>query len=233
MPSDKSTSRVTRSPSAFQFAIADNIDFLNPNHWDAATAQASVFLSRHYLQAMEHEFAGEMLRNFGIVYEAGEPVAAVATQSFDVVANQLTGTKAGAPVKLAEELKRKSLSLLKRRIMLCGNIHSWGPHGVAFAAGQDAARLWPGVADCLYRIRRANRLHGQTDYVIVKDLFANEHQHAAALQPFRYRSVETEPDMVLTVDAAWRSMDCYVGSLTKRYRASANKVLKPFIGGKS
>src|SRR6056297_1087438 len=220
MPSDKSTSRVTRTPSAFQFAIADNIDFLNSNHWDAATAQASVFLSRRYLQTMEHEFAGEMLRNFGIVYQGGEPVAAVATQSFDVVGNQLTGTKAGAPIKLAEELKRKSLSLLKRRIMLCGNIHSWGPHGVAFAAGQDAARLWPGVADCLYRIRRANRLHGQTDYVIVKDLFSEDHARAVALQPFRYRSLETEPNMVLSIDEAWRSLDDYLGSLTKRYRAA-------------
>lgn len=228
---DQNTARVTRSPSGFQFSIADRIEFLNPTHWDSVTAGASVFLSRRYLNAMQAEFAGEMVRDVGLVYESGEPVAAVSTQSFNVIGSQLVRSKSDVKASLVDGLKRKSMSLLNRRVMLCGNIHTWGPHGVAFAAGTDPARLWPGVAECLYRIRRANRLHGQTDYVIIKDLFPHEHEQAVALQAFGYRSLETEPNMVLAINKTWRSMDCYLGSLTKRYRAAAKKVLKPFVGG--
>lgn len=229
---DKQTPRVTRTPTPFQFAIANRIEFLNPSHWDFVTSAASIFLNRRYLGAMQHEFAGEMLRDYGIVYdEAGEPVAAVATQTFNVTGSQLIAANSETQTKLASEVKRKSLSLLKRRIMLCGNVHTWGPHGMAFAAGQDPRRLWPGIAECLYRIRRGNRLHGQTDYVIVKDLFAEDQKHADALQPLRYRSHETEPNMMLSIDKAWSSIDCYVGDLSKRYRAAARKVLKPFANG--
>jgi hypothetical protein len=62
---DQNTARVTRSPSGFQFSIADRIEFLNPTHWDSVTAGASVFLSRRYLNAMQAEFAGEMVRDVG------------------------------------------------------------------------------------------------------------------------------------------------------------------------
>ncbi|MCO8125404.1 GNAT family N-acetyltransferase [Stieleria sp. TO1_6] len=199
--------------------------------WDSVTAGSSIFLSRRYLQTAQNEFANQIVRDFGLIYRDGVPVAAVATQSFDVVGNQLIGDQLDQKIKLPSDWKRKSLSLLKRRIMICGNVHTWGLDGVAFADGQDPAKLWQGVADCLYRIRRANRLHGQTDYVIVKDLAASDRPAASTLGSYRYQAFETEPNMVLTIPQAWHSFDDYLASLTKRYRGAARKVLKPFVDG--
>ncbi|MCC9601903.1 GNAT family N-acetyltransferase [Stieleria sp. JC731] len=219
---------VTRKASGFQFAIASRIEFLDAEHWDRVTAGASLFMSRRYLLSAQNEFSGQIVRDFAIVYDDGEPVAAIATQTFDVIGTQLYGNHSAATQNLPEQWKRKSLSLLKRRIMICGNVHTWGPHGVAIAAGRDQQQIWQGIAECLYRIRRANRLHGQVDYVIVKDLLESEPLDASALQPFRYGSMETEPNMVLSIDPNWQVMDDYLGSLTKRYRAAARKVRKPF-----
>lgn len=230
MPLGKQDS-VTRKATGFQFAIAGKIDFLNAAHWDNVTAGASVFLSRRYLVSAQDEFSEKIVRDFAIVYDKGDPVAAIATQTFDVVGTQLFGNHSSASQNLPEQWKRKSLSLLKRRIMMCGNVHTWGPHGVAIAAGRDQQRVWQGIAECLYRIRRANRLHGQVDYVIVKDLLESDPLDASSLEPFRYGSMETEPNMVLSIDPQWETMDDYVGSLTKRYRAAARKVKKPFDCG--
>ncbi|MCM2372345.1 GNAT family N-acetyltransferase [Aporhodopirellula aestuarii] len=226
----KNQDSVTRKASGFQFAVAGRIEFLNADHWDKVTAGTSVFLSRRYLSSAQDEFSGEIVRDFAIIYDRVEPVAAVATQTFNVVGNQLVCDNSAVVQNLPEQWKRKSLSLLKRRIMMCGNVHTWGPHGVAIAAGQDHQRVWQGIADCLYRIRRANRLHGQVDYVIVKDLLESDPLDASALEPFRYRSMETEPNMVLSLNPKWQSTDDYLGSLTKRYRAAARKVKKPFDG---
>lgn len=219
---------VTRKPSGFQFAIAGKIEFLNAEHWDSVTTGSSVFLSRRYLTSAQDEFAGNIVRDFALIYDDGEPVAAIATQTFDVVGTQLVGQNSTLTRKLPEQWKQKSLSLLKRRIMMCGNVHTWGPHGVAIAPNQDHHRAWQGIADCLYRIRRANRLHGQVDYVIVKDLLQSDPLDASGLEPFRYRSMQTEPNMVLALDPQWQSIEDYMGSLTKRYRAAARKVKKPF-----
>ncbi|WP_158222866.1 GNAT family N-acetyltransferase [Rhodopirellula sp. MGV] len=185
-------------------------------------------MSRRYLLSAQHEFSGQIVRDFAIVYDDGEPVAAIATQTFDVIGTQLSGNQSAATNNLPEQWKRKSLSLLKRRIMICGNVHTWGPHGVAIAAGRDQQQIWLGIAECLYRIRRANRLHGQVDYVIVKDLLESDPLDASALESFRYGSMETEPNMVLSIDPNWQVMDDYLASLTKRYRAAARKVRKPF-----
>jgi len=162
------------------------------------------------------------------VYDAGRPVAVLATQTFDVTGDRLIRESTDDKIKLPKKLRQKSLSLLKRRILMCGNVHTWGPHGVAFTKGEDPSRLWPAVADCLYRIRRADRLNGQTDYVIVKDLFVAENTAADTLKPFRYRQLETEPNMVLTIGNDWTSLSDYLASLTSRYRKAAKKVIKPF-----
>ncbi|HSX59788.1 MAG TPA: hypothetical protein VLF18_06285 [Tahibacter sp.] len=48
------------------------------------------------------------------------------------------------------------------RLLVCGSLVSSGLHGLAFAPGEDPALLWHGVAEALYRIRRADRLHGRS-----------------------------------------------------------------------
>ncbi|EMI41515.1 GNAT family N-acetyltransferase [Rhodopirellula sp. SWK7] len=228
MPNGINPERCTRRPSQFQFSIAGRIEFLNAADWDHVTRDGSIFMSRRYLQNAQDDFMDRIVRDFAIVYESGTPVAAVATQSFDVCGEQLMGNKTELISRLPAELRRRSLALLKRRVTMCGNVHTWGPDGVAFAPGRVPEKIWPGVADCLYRIRRANRLHGQTDYVIIKDLFDVDKLPASELVDFRYRSLETEPNMVLSIDPNWQSFDDYTASLTKRYRAAARKVFKPF-----
>ncbi|TWU47712.1 GNAT family N-acetyltransferase [Rubripirellula reticaptiva] len=228
MAAESQSETCTRRPSNFQFAVASRIEFLDAGHWDNVTRAASVFMSRRFLSGAQDDFVGEIVRDFAIVYDAGLPVAAVATQSFNVSGEQLFDQKSQQRWTLSPELKRKSLALVKRRITMCGNVHTWGPDGVAFAPGCDRAKVWPGVAECLYRIRRANRLHGQTDYVIVKDLFEGDREPASELAAFRYSPLETEPNMVLAIDPDWRTFDDYAASLTKRYRAAARKVFKPF-----
>lgn len=217
----------TRTPSRFQFSIADRISFLNAEDWDCIAETASVFLSRRYLAAAEQEFTDTILRRFAIVYEQHQPVAILATQTFDVHGDQLV-KNAAEEEGLPDELKRKGLALLKRRVMMCGNVHTWGRHGVAFADEDRVSEIWPGVADALYRIRRADKLHGQTDYVLIKDLLGQQCEEADVLDAFGYRALDTEPNMVLTLKDSWTSFEDYLNDLKKKYRAAVRKTMKPF-----
>ena len=114
---------------------------------------------------------------------------------------------------------------LRERILVAGNLLSWGFHGITFAPDEDPAALWPAVAEALYRIRRAERLAGQTDFVMVKDLTAGQ-GGVERLREFSYRPLETEPNMVLPVDASWRSYDDYLGALDARYRRNSRDQIK-------
>jgi hypothetical protein len=49
---------------------------------------------------------------------------------------------------------------------------------------------------------------------------------AEALHPYSYRPFETEPDMVLALDASWSTFDDYLASLRKDYRKAIRNTYK-------
>ena len=125
--------------------------------------------------------------------------------------------KGGLLRRVLAPAARAAGDLVQERILVGGNLLSWGFHGIAFAPGEDAAALWPGVAEALYRIRRAERLMGQTDLVMVKDVTAVQ-AGIEALERFSYRPLETEPNMVLEIDPAWKTHEDYAAALDSKYR---------------
>jgi hypothetical protein len=208
-------------PSGCAFALADSVAMLNPVHWDALTAQASVFLSRRYLEVLEAAPPGNLRPHVGLVYRGGKPVAAVAAQSVALRGDDLPAP--GAPAAL-----RKVLGRLEDRVLVCGNLLSWGPHGVAFAPDEDPEELWPGVAEALYRMRRADRLLGETGLVWVKDLTPEAEARAGALARYAYRPFDTEPIMVLALRPGWTDFEAYLAGLKSGYRNPARKVRRDF-----
>lgn len=193
-------------PTSYAFAIAEQLDHLNTAHWDAVTAPASLFLRRPYLTALGEAPASGMVLRYALLYREGTPVVAVACQLITVDASQL-----GA--------RGRRLGRLRTRVLVCGNVFSWGPHGVAIAPGEDATQAWLGVGEALYRIRRAERLSGQTGLVLVKDL--PEAALPEGLRRLSYRGLATDPDMVLEHPPTVRTFADYLGGMNAKYRKAA------------
>ena len=208
-------------PSGFGFALADRVDYLDPVRWDALTAQSSMFLSRRYLRVLEEAGPENLKQRYAMVFRGDEPVAAVAAQSVSVALSRVSKSgKATAPLERLEE-----------KLLVCGNLLSWGQHGVAFAPGEDPSALWPAVAEALYRIRRADKLLGTASFVMIKDITDGYLDGADALSRFSYRALETEPNMVLEISSKWKTYDDYMASLTSRYRKAAKQIEKEFAAG--
>lgn len=222
-------------PTGLGFALADGIRYLDPGHWDHVTRQASVFLTRDYLAALEDAAVPGLRHRYALIFRGRAPVAAVAAQALSIDAGKLT--KPAAPPAQAKRLdlaarrlRGQALEAVRVRVLVCGNLFSWGPHGVAFAAGEDPAALWPAVAEALHRIRKAETSAGSADCVLVKDLPEAAVDGSAAgisgLRRFGYRSMHTEPEMVLDIPAGWRGYDDYLAGLNKKYRKAAAQIAK-------
>lgn len=167
------------------------------------------------------EAAGpENLRQrYALIFQGREPVAAVAAQVVTISAAKLPKSKTA-------QLATKPLERLEERMLVCGNLLSWGMHGVSFAEGANRAEIWPAIAEALYRLRRADRLFGDTDLVMLKDIPNAEADGIESLKRFSYRELETEPNMVLAITPSWKSYDDYLASLTSSYRKTARKITK-------
>jgi len=218
-------------PSGYGFAFADRVDFLDPARWDCITSGSTVFLSRDLLRAVEQHGPDNIAPRYVMVFRDNEPVAALAAQIVTVTGEHLRrapdapGQKTSLIRRALKPAAVAATANLRERILVAGNLLSWGFHGISFAPGEDPAALWPAIAEALYRLRRAEKLTGQTNFVLVKDV--TDAQHGLdVLHQFSYRPLETEPNMVLSIDSAWRSYDDYLAALDAKYRRNSKDQLK-------
>lgn len=204
------------SPTGATFALADRIDYLNGEHWDRLTRGASIFQQRTFSRALEAAAPDNVMPRYALVYMDGEPVAAVNAQFVDIAGGRMVPTTSKAR---ASALKR-----VNTRVLICGNVMSTGPHAVAIKAGVAPESVWPAVSEALLRLRRAEKLSGHTDFILIKDFDASPAAVDGALADFGYSPLETEPNMVLALDPAWRTHADYVASLAGRYRKEVDRI---------
>jgi len=129
-------------------------------------------------------------------------------------------------LKAAEHAAELPVAWVHQRMLVCGNLLSTGPHGVAFAEGEDPAQLWPVVEEALHRIRSSIKLFGDSDLVMIKDLTDDQKDAATSLRRFHFRRFETEPNMILHFKPGWRSFDDYLGDMRSEYRIRIRKTIR-------
>ncbi len=205
--------------TGFGFALADSVDYLDGNRWDTLTSDKSIFMSRRYLRVLESAGPDNLRQRYAMIFRGSEPIGAVAAQTVRV-----------SVARARKDTKHKRLTAplehLDEQMLVCGNLMSWGMHGVAFADHQDPTALWSAVAEALYRIRRADKLLGSTDLVMVKDISNEDAAGQAAMKRFSYRALETDPNMVLKLSPQWRRFEDYLASLTSKYRKQLKDIDK-------
>ena len=214
--------RERHKASGYGFAFADSIAYLPEAHWDVAAASGGFFMSRPYLQILEQTCSSQLRQRYALIYLGARPLAAVCIQMGEISAAQFNKQRS----KLRGGLER-----IRARYLICGNLLSWGQHGVSFAPGIEPVAVWPAVAEALYRIRRSEKLIGETDLVMVKDIAEPEMPDSKPLRRYSYRSASTGPNMILTFSPQVKSFEDYLASLNNRYRKSAKQILKEIDAG--
>jgi hypothetical protein len=164
-----------------------------------------------------------------VVYRGREPVAALVLQLVSVSGDQFVPgppeatDSVGVVPRMVRPLAREASAVVRERVLVCGDLLSWGLHGIAVAPGENLAALWPAVAEACYRVRRAEKLGGQPAVVVVKDVPTGT-PGVAALGDYAYHAVDTDPDMVLDLAPGWRRYEDYAAALNAKYRQTARQV---------
>ncbi len=232
----RSRKRALRKPSGLLFSIADRLHMLNPQAWDQIVQGQSVFFDRGYLAMLETSRPANLEPRYALISDAQGPVAVMVMQILNVSAAQFRAAPAGSGKsglraglkKMVAEGKQVFQENFKERLLVAGNLLSYGMHAVAMAPDVDPACVWPGVAEVLYRVRRAEKLSGTTNFVLIKDVVESRRNGIDLLEDLSYRRVETEPNMVLQLAASWNDYDAYLAAMASKYRSAVkNQILQP------
>lgn len=229
--------KLRHRPSGFGFVFADRIGYLSSAQWDQLADNASVFIQRSYLEVVESHGPDNLTGRYALIFRDRQPVAAVSAQIASLRGSDLVKRIDGhdnsearrvkkALSKASQKLKSKAIDRVKAKVLVCGNLLSWGMHGVAFASDENPADLWPAVAEAMYRIRRAEKLSSHVGVVMIKDVPDEHADHAAALKRFSYDAIDPEPDIILAIAPEWRSHADYLNALDRKYRKATVKVLE-------
>jgi hypothetical protein len=222
--------RFRQQPAPLRFAFADGIEFLNPQHWDAVTAHRGALMERAYFRELEGAHPANLDLRYALLYRDREPVAALAMQLVEVEAQRLRKDGEGSGIRaLAKKAIAQATQRLSARVLVVGNLLSYGSHGIAILPGlKNAADIWHGIGEAAYRVRRAEKHAGSADFVLIKDLDDAELAQSKLLHDLGFRPLETEPNMVLTLSKRWRGYDDYLSALSSKYRKNIRtRVLRP------
>ena len=224
-----STRKALRGPAELSYAIADSIGMLDAGAWQDLAQQAGFFMSRPYLAALEQVIPSNLSTRYALIYSGAgaerRPLAAVYMQIAEISLAQTRPVKSEKDTGLLAGSLDKLAAGATQRILTCGNMLTFGQHGIAIAAGADQKLAWHGIAEVLYRVRQAEKLVGKTHFIMIKDLHAPHTEHAVHLENLSYRYVETEPNMVLALDGGWKSHDDYLTSLASKYRTKIRSTI--------
>jgi hypothetical protein len=210
--------KARRTASGYELVLADKIDFINPQHWDTL-AQQTIFLSRDYLRVLELYAPSNTVMRYALAYQNSIPVCAMIFQRINVSADRLRKKK-------LENFSTGTLEKLDEQLLVCGNVLIWGQRSIAFAPEADQSTIWSAVGEAIYRLRRADKLLGEMNLIMVKDFSDNIDSAQEQLRMLGYRGVETEPDMVLSIRPSWKTPNDYLQSLTSSYRSNVKKLQK-------
>jgi len=224
-------------PTGFGFVFADRVGYLDLAQWQGVTASASVLLRPEVLQVFEKEAPDNVQQRYAMVFRGERSIAGIAAQVVSIRGDRFSRDREMARADRTRPMLRRALSpaaraaqaQIRERLLVAGNLLAWGFHGIAFAPGEDPEAVWPGIAEALYRLRRAERLTGQTNLVLLKDITPKE-TGLEALKRFGYRPLETEPNMVLELNPSWRNYEDYLSALDAKYRRNAKATAQKLAG---
>lgn len=219
--------------TGYQFALADRVDLLDGAAWDGLAARGSFFHARPYLRVLEDAGPANVKPRYALISRGRVPVAAMVAQYVEIPGRTLIFSEPDAESRVGKALSRaytrakgRALEKLEFRFLVCGDILAWGAPGALFAQGEDPAELWPAITEALYRIHRAEKLAGRTDFLFVKDVPEDDAAAARALEKFSYAPVDSDPDMVLDLSPKWRTFEDYLASLNHKYRKAAKDIFR-------
>ena len=132
--------KARRTASGLRFVLADRIDFVNGEHWDALAAQ-TLFLSRPYLRVLEEHGPENIEPRYAMAYDGATPVASMLFQRVAV-----TGDRLRKPA--GRSLIAKPMTGLREHLLVCGNLLVWGARrGLRGRRGRRAAVARRGRGD--------------------------------------------------------------------------------------
>jgi hypothetical protein len=209
-------------PRPISFRVEKSIQDCGLELWARVTEQSPLFMRAPFLQAFEEALPDTLQTRYGVLSENETPVAVMAGQILTLHADRIPPAASSTSAENARpKLLQAVMSKLRARVFMWGNFMGWGYSGIAFAPGVDKAVLWPKLVEAIDRAHKQDEGIRSAGIQLVLDISDDDAAGARHLEQHGFRPMPAEPDMILTIDPAWKKFDDYRAALKSKYRKAS------------
>ena len=174
-------------------------------------------LRSHFLLAIQDAGLPDVQFHYLLIHKDGEPAGIAYFQHFHFHAGHYDSRALGqGPMAYLSQL----LLCQETGILVCGNLFHLAQEGFYFRNPEDRELLLPLVKEMEKKLKPGA--------VLIKDIRKPFSENA--LKNNRFRSFDEDQVMSLILSPEWKSFDDYLGSLSKKYRQRASKILSAAEG---
>jgi len=203
------------------FYTVKNIDH---NYWSDLQCTNNVYFSPEFLWAYEKSNPDVTFRYIVVTNNKNKAISLANIQIIKIGIDTILKN-----IKITKGLKKTiDFFLCKNelRIMFCGNVFLSGEHGIFIKDGLNKQKIFESLVK---GVRALIKQTSPLDAIFVKDFYQESRSIMDDLIDYGYSAMPVEPNMILTLDPAWKCYNDYKSALKSKYRIKVNKADKTSI----
>lgn len=168
---------------------------------------------------------GDMDFRYVIYYGKGNKPVGIAC--FQVVDLEDRGSAYGDRLcRMGKRIGSRMFEDRRVRCLVAGNVFHAGDHGSHFTEEVTMEQRIATVADMLLRLEKGDPFPTKASALVVKDIVPHSRTLTPPSPPKGFHLMRTDVNMVLDIDATWKTLDEYQDALTAKARTRLKSVMK-------
>ncbi len=198
----------------------NSVKDISQKQWGELNCTDNVYLSPDFLDAFESSNP-KIKFNYIVITNDDKAVALALIQTIELGIDAIIKN-----IKTTQRLKNIIRCFFCKtviRIMFNGNIFLSGEHGLFIKDDIDKASAIKAIALEIKSLAKQTKpLHA----VLLKDFLVRSLPLTSNFKDFGFSPMHVEPNMILELDADWKTYDDYKSDLKSKYRVKVNKADK-------
>ena len=196
--------------------------------WEVLNSSSNLYYHPNYLDALAKNHS-DIAFHYVVLYLNEKPVALATIQIVNFYIESIQSGQQNLIEKLQCFIKSLQFFSTKKsyKILTCGNTFVSGEHGILIGENQNKKEIILALAKAVVNYANtAPMLKKKISAFMMKDFIKESLPITNELLELNYTAFNVEPNMVLTLDAAWDSFDDYLGAMRTKFRVKAKKALE-------
>lgn len=193
--------------------------------WDELVGDSNVYLSTKYLQALEQGLTHTQFRYIQFFSISNELQGVGYCQIVPITQNEINASALSE--RLGGILPKSIINSIDMKILICGNAFATGENGFLFAPEIEQSEVCSIIYKAIDEVHLREKKDGNKIAVtLIKEFWPDSFQRADHFKESGCCEVNIDVNMILTLDASWKSFEDYLGAMNSKFRTKAKQVIR-------